>query len=621
MTLKRIALPPGVNQESTRYSNEGQWWVTDKVRFRSGFPEKIGGYQRLSDYTFQGICRALIAWTSLGGAQNVGVGTNLKYYVESGGMYYDITPLRSSVSLTDPFTATNGSTVLTVSDVAHGASAGDFVTFSGATGLGGTVTATVLNTEFQITTVIDADSYTVALSVAANATDAAGSPGGGTVGTAYQIGVGAATQVPVEGWGVGAWGVGAWGVGSSDFVQLRLWSHSNFGEDLIYCPRGEPLYYWDFSGGYGTRGVPVTGLVGANEVPVAVNSVLVSDVSRFVLAFGCNGVFTTTLDPMLIRWSDQESMVDWMPAATNQAGSLRLSRGSEIVAQAQMRQEIMVWTDSALYSLQYQGAPIGWGAQLLGENISIAGPNAVAVAGGAAYWMGVDKFYAYNGQAAPLPSTLKRHVFSDINQDQLLQVVAGTLEAFNEIWWFYPSANSTVPDKYVVFNYVDNIWYMGNMTRYAWLDSGLLTNPMAAIEDKLVLQEIGNDDNTTDTTAPIEAYIESAEFDLDDGDKFSFVYRIMPDVTFTGSTATSPSLTLTLYPMTSSGSGMGNSVGGSRSGTVTRSVAVPVEEFTEQVYIRVRGRQLVLRVESSGLGTAWQLGTPRIDLKPDGRRA
>jgi hypothetical protein len=286
-----------------------------------------------------------------------------------------------------------------------------------------------------------------------------------------------------------------------------------------------------------------------------------------------------------------------------------------------MRQEVLVWTDSALYSMQYQGAPIGWGAQLMGENVSIAGPNAVSVAGGVAYWMGVDKFYVYNGQVQTLACTLKRHVFADLNRDQILQVVSGTVEAFNEIWWFYPSAGSTVPDKYVVYNYADNIWYMGTMTRYAWLDSGLLDSPLASVSDRLVYQEVGTDDNTTDVVSPIPAYIESAEFDIDDGDRFSFVTRLMPDVTFIGSEADAPSVTMTLYPMASSGSGFGSSEGGTLQGIVARSVSVPVEEFTQQVFIRVRGRQLVLRVESSGLGVAWQLGSPRIDLRPDGRRA
>jgi hypothetical protein len=620
MTVKKLQFAPGFNQEVTRYTGEGRWWTGDKVRFRMGFPEKIGGYARLSENTYLGIARSIFPWSTLSGLSYVGVGTHLKYYVELSGSYYDITPIRATATLTNPFTATNGSNILTVSDVAHGASAGDFVTFSGATGLGGNITNTVLNKEYQVVEVLDADSYTVQMSVTANATDASGSPGGGTVTAAYQIPVGADIQVALSGWGSGSWGFGTWGNGATTFAKLRIWSQSNFGEDLVFAPRGAGMYYWDASAGTGTRGVNVTTMMGASDVPTVVNSVLVSDVSRFVFALGCNELGSSTLDPMLIRWSDQEDITNWTPGATNQAGGLRLSVGSDIIARIQTRQEILVWTDVALYSLQYQGAPIVWGAQILGDNISILGPNCVAVANNVSYWMGNGKFYKYDGAVQTLRCDLRRKVFSSLNYDQSLQVFAGTNEQFNEIWWFYPSGTSTVPNKYVIYNYLEDIWYDGELTRYAWVDRGLKPFPIAAAEHTLIEQEFECCDSTGDVTVPIPAYIESSEFDLDDGDRFAFVTRILPDITFTGSTTATPQATITLYPMTNSGTGFGDSVGGSRTANTTRSVSAPVEQFTGQVYVRVRGRQMVFRLESSGTGVKWQMGSMRYDVRPDGKR-
>jgi len=620
VTVKKLQFQPGFNQEITRYAGEGRWWSGDKVRFRQGFPEKIGGWARISANTFDGICRSLYSWVTLSGVKYVGVGTHLKMYVELNSAYYNITPLRATSSLTNPFTATDGSALLTVTDVAHGATAGDFVTFSGATGLGGNVSSDVLNAEFEVVEVLTADTYTVTLPVTANATDAAGSPGGGSVTAAYQIHIGNAIQTPIFGYGGGGYGLGVWGTGEPSIAAMRIWSQSNFGEDLVFAPRGDGMYYWDSSSGTGTPAVNVSTLSGASDIPTVVNSVLVSDVSRFVFALGCNEIGSSQLDPMLIRWSDQEDITNWTPAATNQAGSLRLSLGTDIIARVQNRQEVLVWTDVALYSLQYQGAPIGWGAQSLADNVSIAGPNAVAVASGSAFWMGRGKFYVYDGTVKTLPCDLKRKVFSNFNYDQILQVFAGTNEQFNEIWWFYPTAGSTVPNRYVIYNYADNIWYDGEMTRYAWVDRSVREYPLAAIEDKLVQQEFACCDSAGDTTVPIPAYIESTEFDLDDGDRFGFVTRILPDMTFTGSTSTTPSAEITLYPMRNSGTGFGASVGGEQSSTTTRSVAVPVEEFTGQVYVRVRGRQMVVRVASTGGGVKWQLGALRYDVRPDGRK-
>ena len=626
MPLKKLTLRPGVNKENTRYTSENGWYECDKVRFRQGTPEKIGGWAPLSASTFQGICRSLSNWITLANINLLGVGTNLKFYVEQGGLYNDITPLRTTVTINNNPFALTASTTVTVTDTAHGCTTGDFVTFSGAVDIGGVgtnVTASVLNREFQVT-VVDANTYTIQISVVPNATAIAGSPGGGAaVVAAYQIPVGPAVAIPLSGWGAGTWGSGSWGLTSTSGSALRLWSQSNFGEDLIFGPRGGNLYYWDASAGVSTRAVALSSLAGANGVPTVQNFIAVSDISRFVFAFACNEIGSSIQDPLLIRWSDQESATDWTPAATNQAGSLRLSFGSEIVAAIQTRQEIVVFTDSALYSLQYLGAPEVWGAQLLGDNISIESQNAVAIGSGVVYWMGVDKFYKYDGRVNTLKCDLRRHVFGDINQDQGSQIFAGTSEGFNEVWWFYCSAGSTTINRYVVYNYLEEIWYYGTMERTAWLDSGLLDFPIAATYHKnIVLHENGVDDNVTGTPVAINAYIESAEFDIEDGQNFGFIWRMLPDVTFTGSTTSNPSLNMTLIPMKGSGSGFNTpqSLGGSSSAAVTRTATVPIEQFTNIVYIRVRGRQLIMKAESTGLGVTWQLGSPRIDVRPDGRR-
>lgn len=645
MPLKKILFRPGVNRENTRYASEalgsvnsgtnvaGGWYESEKVRFRSGTPEKIGGWTRISEETYLGVCRSLWNWVTLGGANLVGVGTNLKFYIESGGSYNDITPLRVTPPATinnNPFALT-ASTTVTVTDTAHGCVTGDFVTFSGAVDIGGggtNVTAAVLNQEFQVT-VVDANTYTITISVTPNATAIAGSPGGGaSVVAAYQINVGPEYAVPLVGWGAGAWGAGPWGTGGASTSSLRLWTQSNFGEDLVFAPRGGKLYYWDASGSLTTRGVLVSSLAGADAyVPVVINSVYVSDTSRFVFAFGTNdpgAVDPNALDPMLIRWSDQESVVTWLPAATNQAGSIRLSHGSEIITAVQTRQEIVVFTDSAIYSLQYLGAPVVWGSQLLGDNISILGPNAATVASGKVYFIGVDKFYVYDGRLNTLRCDLRNHIFSDINLTQSAQVFAGTNEGFNEVWWFYCSAGSNTVDKYAIYNYLEDIWYYGNMARSAWLDSGLRDYPLAATYiNNLVNHENGVDDNATATTAPIAALIASSEFDIDDGHNFGFVWRVLPDLTFRGSTAgTTPQCTMTLIPYQNSGSGANNprSTAGTSNASIQRIATAPVEEFTGQVYIRIRGRQLIFQMESEQIGTTWQLGAPRIDIKSDGRR-
>ena len=707
MPLTKVLYKNGVNRENTRYTTEGGWYVSDKVRFRQGTPEKIGGWVRISADTFLGVCRALWNWATLGGQNLMGVGTNLKYYIEQGGAYNDITPIRTrnyTTSLSNPFDTTNTSTLVTVNDTAHGAQAGDLVYFSGATAVGG-IPAAELNTRHVITSITSANAYVITVTTAATSTVTGGggtvaveyyintfalgadpfattngSPvvvvtanshgaingdfvtfsgatavagltingeyqltyisansysitassnanatttgGGSAVLASYQINTGPAVQVPVAGWGAGAWGLGAWGVGTTSLDSIRLWSANNFGEDLVYGPRGGNVYYWDASTSVTTRGVAIETLPGAVDPPIIQNFIFVSDTYRFVICFGTNDVGSSTQDPMLIRWSDQESVVDWLPAATNQAGSIRLSHGSEIITALQTRQEIVVWTDTSLYSLQYLGAPLVWGSQLLGDNISIIGPNAVAIGSGIVFWMGKDKFYVYSGRVETLNCDLRKYVFSDINLAQNEQIFAGTNEGFNEIWWFYCSSNSTTINKYVVYNYVEKVWHYGTMARTAWIDVSLRDYPQAATYSyNLVSHELGNDDNETGTPVAINAYIESSEFDIQDGHNLGFVYRILPDLTFTGSTSSSPQVTMTLIPMMNSGSGYNNpqSVSGSSSATVARTSTSVIEQFTGQVYVRVRGRQMIFKIESTDLGSAWQLGAPRIDIRPDGR--
>lgn len=614
MPLQKIRLQPGVNRENTSYTNEGRWYECDKIRFRQGLPEKIGGWQRISVSTYQGVARSLWNWITLGSQNYIGVGTNLKFYIEQGGAYNDITPIRATVSLTDPFETFNGSSIVEVTDAAGGYIDGDFVTFSGATAVGGVTP----NGEYQIT-LTGANTYTIDVGTAATS-DATG---GGSVTAVYQITTGPAFTVPLTGWGSSTWGSGAWGIGEASTDALRIWSQANFGEDLIFGPRGGGIYYWDATNGLATRGVALSSLSGASNVPTVQNFITISDVSRFVFAMGCNELGSATQDPMLIRWSDQENAVQWTPAATNQAGSIRLSRGTEIITATQSRQEILVWTDAALYSLQYQGAPAVWGAQLVGENVSIASQNSVAYANGVAYWMGNDKFYKYDGRTQPLRCDLRKHVFGDFNHLQYEQVCSGTNEAYHEIWWFYCSANSNQNDKYVVYNYMEDIWYYGELSRSAWLDSGLRDYPLAATySNNLVNHEQGVDNAEGDTVLPIHSYIASTQFDLDGGERFAFVWRILPDLRFDGSTATNPSVTMTLLPLANSGAGYTNpaSVGGVNNAAVTRTSTIPIEQYTGQVYTRVRGRQMAMKIESSAVGVQWQLGTPRIDMRPDGRR-
>jgi len=614
MPLQKLQLKPGVDRENTRYAAEGSWYETDKVRFRRGMPQKIGGWVRLSAATFLGVCRSMLNWATLQRQNLVSVGTNLKYYIERGGAYFDVTPIRATATLTNPFTTTSGSATVLVTDTAHGALQNDFVTFSGASAVGGLT----LNGEFQIAFVSE-DTYNI--TSATNASSSA--TGGGTVTATYQINTGSEIAVPFTGWSAGTWGSNTWGNSGTTLAPMRLWSQANFGEDLFFTYRGGSPFYWDASNGVTTRAVYVSSLSGASNVPTIVNKAFVSDIFRFAFCFGANDLGAAALDPMLIRWSDQEDVANWTPAATNQAGSLRLSRGSEIITALQARQEILVWTDTAVYGLQYLGAPEVWGAQLLGDNITIASTNAAVYSGNIAYWMGTDKFYSYDGTVKTLPCSVRSYVFNDFNFSQYGQVVAGTNERFDEIWWFYCSAGVTQNDRYVVYNYLQDIWYYGTLSRSAWIDSDLRENPMAATySNNLVNHEVGYDNQEGATASAITATITSSEFDLDDGDKFMFINRMLPDVTFDGSTVSAPAATMTLLPMQNSGSGYNNplSEGGTNTSTVTRSATVPIEKFTGQVFVRVRGRQMAFTMESTEIGVAWKLGIPRLDMRPDGRR-
>jgi len=628
MPLSKLIFKPGVNRENTRYTTEGGWYECDKVRFRQGTPETIGGWRPASLSTFLGACRSLWNWVTLGSINLISLGTNLKFYINQGGVFNDVTPIRATVTLNDPFALT-ASPVVTVTDTAHGCVNGDFVTFSGATSIGGVgtnVTADVLNQEFQIT-YVNVNQYTITISVTPNATAIAGSPGGGAaVSAAYQLNVGSPVATPATGWGAGAWGAGAWGSGGATDALVRLWSQTNYGEDLIFGPRGGSVYYWDATAGVTSRGVDLTTL-GDADTPVVQNVISVSDTSRFVLVFGTNDYGSSTLDPMLIRWSAQDDPFTWSPAATNQAGSIRLSHGSEIITVVQTRQEIVVITDSSVYSMQYLGPPAVWGVQLLGDNISIAGPNAAIIASGVVYWMGIDKFYAYDGRTQTLNCDLRRFVFNDFNLSQRELVYCGSNEAFNEVWWFYASAGSQVVDRYVVYNYLERVWYYGTMNRSAWLDSGLLPYPIATTYDpdtqigRLLNHESGLNDNTDGTDNPINAHISSAEFDIQDGHQFGFVWRVLPDLTFSNSTnspsAEAPKVAMTLRGLYNSGSGQIDSASKNVSRGSTYTIT---EEFTGQIYTRVRGRQMIFEVESNQVNTAWQLGAPRFDIRPDGRR-
>ena len=709
MPLQKLEFRPGLNREGTDYANEGGWYDGDKIRFRSGFPEKIGGWSRLSNLQFLGLARAMWNWINLTGENYLGVGTNVKYYIEQGGAYYDITPVfATSTNLgaaAGPFTASTGSASLVITDATYTPSVGDYIIISGAVTLGGNITATVLNQEYEVAVVgPTANQYTIqakdpvtGLPVLANASDTG--KGGATVVVKYLLPTGLNVSVVGTGWGTGPWGRGPWGSAYSSGLtsQLRLWSNDNFGADLLIAPRGGAIYYWDDTGGLTTRAVSLTSLAnsttavtyaatfGLGSATVTVPSstgitvgsiiagigitagttvtvisgntltisavstlassgsytfsyagayvpnntfqVVASSIQKFVIAMGANSYVSgdpaTPFNPMLVRWSDQLNPYQWVPEVTNQAGEFALTNGSFIMGARATRQEILVWTDSALYSMQYLGAPYVWGFSILMDNISVMSPNAMITVNNVTYWMGADKFYMYSGRVETLPCALRQYVFNDINKNQAFQVFAGSNEGYNEVWWFYCSTNSTAVDKYVIYNYVDRVWYYGSMARTAWLDSGIRQYPMAAdYNSRILYHESSVDDNAGDSSLPISAYVQSSDFDIGDGHNFGFVWRILPDINFNGSNVNQPSVTMTIRPRVNSGTpySTADNPRVTSSDNYGTSQVYNIQEFTGQVYTRLRGRQLAFRIESDSLGVAWQLGMPRIDIRPDGRR-
>ncbi len=745
MPLQKLEFRPGLNREGTDYANEGGWYDGNKIRFRSGFPEKIGGWSRLSNNSFLGIARVLWNWIDFDGSNYLGIGTNLKYYIERGGEYYDVTPFIKIDTLSGAITATTGSSTLTIVDAGYSPSVGDYIVISGALSLGGNITAAVLNQEYIVATVVSSTTFTIVakapitgVPVLANASDTG--TGGTVTVVSYEVPVGGSVYTTGNGWGAGPWsptivyttptttalattngsgtivvthtahglvtgnyisivgasavggvpvtalnttfaityinansysiktpgnnisnsnagtlilatstttgggtffiypqlGVRGWGSAYTSGLaqQLRLWSNDNYGQDLVIAPRGGGIYYWKDVTGVNTRAVALSTL-STNEgyagtyVPTTTNQVVASAIQKFVIAFGANsyvsGTPNTPFNPMLVRWSDQLNQYQWVPDVTNQAGEFLLTNGSFIMGARATRQEILVWTDSAVYSMQYLGAPYVWGFNILMDNISVMSPNAMITVNNVTYWMGADKFYMYSGRVETLPCALRQYVFNDINKDQGFQVFAGGNEGYNEVWWFYvsSSSNGTEIDKYVIYNYVDRVWYYGTMSRTAWLDSGIREFPMAAdYNNRILYHESAVDDVSGLTPVAINAYVQSSDFDINDGHNFGFVWRILPDVNFNGSNVNNPSVTMTVKPRQNSGT----PYGASDSPTVTSADnygtrgIYNIQEFDGQVYTRLRGRQLSFRIESAKLGVSWQLGTPRIDIRPDGRR-
>jgi len=711
MPIQSLKFKPGVISDITSYSNEGGFIDGDKVRFRFGFPEKFGGWAKYSPNTYQGSARRLHNWVALDGSDFMGIGTHLKYYIEEGQTFNDITPIRNTTSAGDvTFSATNGSTTVTVIDPAHGANENDFVTFSGAASLGGTITATILNAEFQVVSLISSNSYTITSSVAANGSDT-GNGGGSTVGT-YQINTGLDTTVGGTGWGAGQWSgttsgalstqlnealdnsetaidvddetgmntandvilvdnelmlvsatsddntmtvtrghsgtdavthddntlvrlaVGnadsandfvGWGNAASITVpgaQIRLWSHDNFGEDIIINARDEGVFYWDKTNGLANRAVELSTISGTKtSVPQVAKQILVSDQDRHVIAFGCDGfgaTATTTQgngvqDPLLIRFSSQENPIDWFPTASNTAGDLRLGGGSTFVQAVETKQQILCFTNKTLHGMKFIGPPFTFGLQELSKNITIMSPASAIAVEDAVFWMGVDTFYVYSGgQTQQMPCTVKDKVFLDFNFEESDKVHAGVNSEFGEILWFYPSKSSTEIDSYVAYNYIEKVWYYGTLARQSWLDRGIRTLPMATGGQYLYNHETGYDDDGSAMTS----FIETAPIDIGEGDKFVFLKRVIPDITFNGSTATNPDVDFTMKVKSFPGSNFSQT----QDGNTQRSSTSPIEQFTEKLDYRLRGRAFALRVDSTSLGTKYKLGTPRVDIRPDGRR-
>lgn len=768
MPLQKLQFRPGINREGTNYSNEGGWYDCDKVRFRSGFPQKIGGWSRATPgYTYKGVCRMMINWVDLTNNNLLGVGTHVKYYINNGlTEYHDITPIRKETNpmANNPFAATSGSATITVTDTAHNSQVGDYVTFSGATTFAG-IPATELNTEHEIINVLGSNTYQIQVTTTAGST---ASGGGAAVIAKYQLNIGLPAYTIGNGFGAGIWngvntsvsttlaytsgsgnvlldpssttinvastasftasgtilidsevitysgktatsftgctrgtsqsmaanhsldpttgsatpppitvyqvtnllGTTGWGDASNIAFggvgqQMRLWSNDNFGQDLLLSPRGGDIYYWEDNTAtfpaaitLQARATALGYTTVAPFIPNATNQIVVSDVSRFVIAMGANPYdpadSNTAFDPLLVRWSDQENPYDWVPTTTNQAGDTRLTNGSFIMTSRKTRQEILIWTDAAIYSMQYLGPPYVFGFTLLMDNLSIMSPGAATVVNNVAYWMGTDKFYSYTGRVETLPCSIRQYIFNDLNFNQRFQVFSGSNEGYNEIWWYYVSndevaaaaeeSRTPTVDKYVLYNHLERIWSYGSLRRTFWLDTPLQNVPLSAqgilvgatnsdanhtsvSNGTLLFQESGVDDASTATPVPFDSYIQSSDFDIGDGHNFGFIWRIIPDITFAGSGGNEnnvyPSVTMEVRPRTFSGSPYGPT----DIDTVTSAQPYgpvkqyTVEEYTQQVYTRVRGRQIAFKISSSGqLGVTWQLGSPRIDIRPDGRR-
>ncbi len=634
--LQKLTFRPGLNREGTEYSNEGGWYDGDKIRFRSGYPEKIGGWTRYSNNTYLGTCRSLWTWADQNGQGNyIGVGTTYKYYISEGGYYNDVTPIYHTSTLTNAITATNGSSFITITDGTYSPNVGDFIIISGATSLGGNLTATVLDQEFQVTSVLSSTQYQVNVNVTANSSDTGN---GGTITIQYEYPIGLDVYTTGNGWGAGPWGGGTtegWGQSAAVGIgeQLRVWTNDNFGADLVIAPRGGQIAYWSDAAGVNTRAVLLStasttaGYLG-QYVPTETNQVLVSPIQQFLIALGSNsyngGTLPSPFNPMLVRWSDQANPYQWVPAVTNQSGEFQLTNGSYIMGGVSTRVENLIWTDSALYSMQYIGFPYVWSFNILMDNISIVSPKSMITVNNVTYWMGRDKFYMYTGTVQTLPCALRQYVFDDINTQQAYQIFAASNEAFNEVWWFYvsQSGGGNQINKYVVYNYLDRVWYYGTMNRTAWIDSGIQPFPIAAYSGYLLYHENGVDDVSGLTPAPISAYIQSSDFDITDGNSFAFVWRMLPDVNFTGSTVNAPQVNIQLLPRYNLGTAYGNGANPAviSANNYTNIPEYTVQQFTGQVMTRVRGREMSFKISSNQLGVAWQLGVPRIDVRSDGRR-
>jgi uncharacterized protein YdeI (BOF family) len=620
MALTKLVFRPGINRETTAYANEGGWWDGNLVRFRAGKPESIGGWTRYTRAQLLGTARSMLTWVALDGTIYTGVGTNLKYYIVRGGNLNDITPIRATTTAgAVTFAATDGSAVIEVTDVDNGVFLNDFVTFSGAVSLGGNITAGILNAEHQVTRVVDADTYEITVSVAANSSDSG--DGGASVIGAYQINTGLNTSVYGTGWGAGSWSRGTWGSGSPTTIpgsQLRVWSQDNYGEDLIICVQDGGIYYWDKSGGLTARAVALDDLPGAQAAPTTAKTVIVSERDRHVIAFGCDPEGDPGVqDPLTIRFSDQENAAEWRALPTTTAGELRIGTGSEILGAIQTKQQIVVFTDVSVHAMQYIGDPFTFGIQEVSSSISLTSPNAMVAVGDVVFWMGKNEFYSYDGAVVQIPCDVKEYVFSGMNIEQQLKVYAGHSSSFSEVWWFYPSSDSEENDSYVVYNYEQRVWYYGTLARTTWQDRNVLSFPIAASPDGYIYyQENGLNDGSVNPPVAIAPYIESSVIDMGDGDQFMFATRVIPDLTFRNSTNATPTATLTIkarnFP--------GGAYFASDSDPVTKTASLPVEQFTNELYVRLRGRSMSLRIESNQINTAWRLGDPRLDLRTDGRK-